>query len=186
MPRLTQSCVANGVTDMTKFSIELTGGFTVTKGPRGGAWKAEATCDLDTLTPDMVRNLALHGLKQKIADAASGAEDEVTATAAMNKAIDAIQAGEWSSRGSGGEGVDEFTACARRLCRNVVKDSWGAKSPKWTEFTGLSDAEQAAKLDQVFADNEAALRPAVESEVAERQAKRARLAATKGKVKIDI
>ena len=169
---------------MTTFTIELTGGYTIGKGPRDKSWSSEVTVDLDKLGEDMVRNLALHGLKQKIADAASGATTEAEATGAMSKAMDAIMAGEWSSRGSGGEGVDEFTAVARSMVRAHLKATWGKDSAKWKAFDGTND--QAEKLDKVFADNEAIFRPLVETKVAERKAERERKAALKGKVEINI
>ena len=164
---------------MTKHTIELAGNFIVTKGPRGGDWRAEAVIDLAAIPANLVLDLALHGLKQKVADAASGAQTEAEALAAMQKAADAILAGEWSARGAGG-GVDERTKVARQIVRQVLKAKWGAKSADWAEFTGLSDADQNAKLDAAFAKNEAKLGPAVDERLAqlaaERKAKQALLA----------
>ena len=168
-----------------QYKINLDGTHTVTKGPRGGAWKASVAIDLTALSAEIVARLAVHGLQQKVADAASGAETLDEANAAMQKAVDAILAGEWSSRGSG-EGVDEFTRIARQLVRSAMKDQFGAKSPEWAAFTGLSDAEQNAKLDANFAANESEIRPLVEERIESIRADRERKAAAAKKVKFAL
>lgn len=160
---------------MTKHTITLDGNFVVTKGLRGGAWKAEESVDLAAIPAAIVTDLLLHGLKQKIADAASGAQTADEAGAAMAKAAKAILAGEWSSRVAGA-GVDERTRVQRMIARIALKAKVGAKSAEWAAFTGLSDAEQAAKLDGIYAKNEAKLAKAVDDKLAllaaEREAKR--------------
>lgn len=156
---------------MTKHTIELDGEFAVTKGPRDKAWLAECTIALGDVPATIVRDLLLHGLKQKIADAASGAQNADEAFAAMQKACDAILAGEWSARGTGA-GVDERTKVARQIVRNVLKAKWGAKSKEWAAFTGLSDADANARLDAVYAKNEAKFAPAVDERLAQLAAER--------------
>ena len=150
---------------MTKHTIELEGAFTVSKGPRNGDWRAEASIDLAAIPAGLVRELLLHGLKQKVADAASGATTEAEALGAMGKAIDAILAGDWSSRAVGG-GVDERKRVERQIARAALKAKLGGTSAGWKEFTGLSDADQAAKLDAIYAKNAAKLLPAVDSKLA--------------------
>ena len=157
---------------MTVHNVTLTGLFTVTKGPRDKSWRAEVSCDLDALSSDMVERLAMHGLQQKIADAASGATTETEAVGAMGKAIDAIVAGTWTSRVAGA-GVDEETHCARLVIRPLLRTNWGAKSAKWVEFTGLDDDVQDAKLDQVRADNPTLFEDAIARKMSERAASRA-------------
>lgn len=164
---------------MTKHTIELQGTFNVTKGPRDKAWQAVESVDLAAIPASIVMDLALHGLKQKIADAASGATTEVEASAAMAKAAKAILAGEWSSRGEG-SGVDERTRVQRMIARIALKAKVGAKSAEWATFTGLSDAEQAAKLDAIYAKNSAKLLPAVDSKLALLAQERADKAALAG------
>lgn len=109
----------------------------------------------------------MHGLAQKVGDAASGAKAMAEETGAavadvtsamMAKAADAILSGEWSQCGAA-SGVEEATLVARSITRAAIKAQLGAKSEKWAEFTGLSDADQAAKLDANFAKNEAKPRP---------------------------
>jgi hypothetical protein len=132
--------------------IDLPESHTVTKGPRDKAWTASVTVDLAKLSPEIVARLAVHGLQQKIADAASGAATADEANAAMNKAVDAILAGEWTSR-TAGEGVSEEVAVGRMVVRKAVKAKFGSKSPEWAKFTGLEPAEQNAKLDEWLAAN---------------------------------
>lgn len=155
--------------------IDLPETHTVTKGPRDKSWLAEVTCNVTALSADIVARLAMHGLHQKIADAASGAETLDEASAAMQKALDGLLAGEWTQR-TGGGGVDERTAVTRSVVRGAVKAKFGAKSAEWASFTGLDDAAQNAKLDEWAAANADAFAPAIEAELAERAAKRARKA----------
>lgn len=161
---------------MTKHNITLDGSFAVTKGSRMEDWQAVCAVDLAALPAALITDLLLHGLKQKIADAASGAKTEAEAQGSMDKARDAIMAGEWSSRGSG-ESLDPFTREARKLVRAAYKAKVGAKSATWAEFTGLDDATQAERLDAMFAKNETAMRPAVEAELERLKAERERKAA---------
>ena len=151
--------------------IELPESHTVTKGPRGGAWQASVSVDIGKLSADIIARLAVHGLHQKIADAAAGSETLDEANAAMQKAIDGLLAGEWTQR-TGSGGVDERTRVARSVVHAAVKAKFGAKSPEWATFTGLSDDDRNAKLDGWFAEHESTFAPAVDEEMARRAAKR--------------
>lgn len=161
---------------MTKFTITLDGTFAIAKGPRNGDWRAEVVADLAKLPESILVDLLCHGLKQKVADAASGATTADEADGAMNKALAAIMAGDWSSRVAG-SGVSEETRVQRQIARVALK----AKVDKaaWAAFTGLSDADQVAKLDAIYAKNEAKLAPAVKAKLkalAEERAQRKALA----------
>lgn len=166
--------------------IDLPESHTVTKGPRGGAWQAAVTVDLSKLSADVIARLAVHGLHQKVADAAAGADTLDAANASMQKAVDALIAGEWTSRSAGAAGVDERTRVARSVVHAAVKAKFGSKSPEWATFTGLEPSEQAEKLDAWFAANEATFTPAVDAEMARRAAKRADKAALSGTVNIEL
>jgi hypothetical protein len=170
---------------MTKHTFTLEGEATFTKGPRDKSWTAAVVADLGGLSTEIVQRLVMHGLQQKVADAASGATSQAEAAASMDKAITAILAGEWTSRVAGA-GVDEETTVRRMIAKAAVKASWGAKSEKWAAFTGLSDDEQAAKLDTVYADNEAAFAEPVAAKLAERKADRERKAKLASGLSINI
>lgn len=165
--------------------IDLPESHVVTKGPRDKSWIASVTVDVTKLSPEIVAKLAVHGLQQKIADAASAAKTQDEALADMQKAVDAVLKGEWSSRGAGG-GVDERTSVARSIMRSAAKARFGAKSAEWATFTGLDDAAQAAKLDEWFAANADALAGEVDAEMAARAKRREAKAGLAGKVDIAL
>jgi hypothetical protein len=152
--------------------INLPDAHTVTKGPRDKSWSASVTVDVSKLSDDIVARLAVHGLHQKIADAAAGATNADEAVAAMQKAADAVIAGDWTSRVAGA-GVDERTRVQRSVTMAAAKAKFGAKSPEWATFTGLGDDEQAEKLDAWFTAFETVLAPEVDAEMERRAAKRA-------------
>lgn len=155
-----------------KVSIELGENIAVTSRERS------VTVDVTKLSADIIAKLVVHGLTQKVADAASGAKKiaeesggdvgDVTENL-MAKAVDALVAGDWSTR-TAGEGVSIETRVARQITRTMAKAKMGSKSPAWATFTGLSDEEQNAKLDAWFAANEAKLQPEVDAELARRKA----------------
>jgi len=159
---------------MTKHTITLDGTHTVSKGSRSEGWSESVTINLAAIPTDLIVRLAVHGLQQKIADAASGAKTPDEARASMQKAADAILAGDWSSRGAA-VGVDAETQIARSVVRAAIKQKLGAKSPQWAAFTGLSDDEQNEKLDANYERNRAVFEPIVQQRLAER-AEKAKLA----------
>lgn len=154
----------------------------------------ELTVDTAKLSDDIREKLFLHGLQQKIADAASGAKkvaeesnsdiDAVT-LGMMEKALAALLAGEWSSRVAG-EGISERKRVERAIMRKAVKEKFGAKSPQWAKFTGMSDDEQAKELDRWFAANAEALTPDVDAELARREEARKAKAKLSGKIEINL
>lgn len=158
------------------------------------------TVDVDVaMLPDAIRAAIFeYGLKQVIADAASGAvkdamdgfepadkaardawidehEDEIATSTLtmMSKKVDALYAGDWSTRGAGEGAVSEFVRVARSVCKAIAKERYGSKSPKWAAFTGLDDAEQNAKLDAMYAANADKLQAKVEGEIERRKAAKA-------------
>lgn len=155
-----------------KVSIELADAIGVSSRER------TVTVDVTKLTADIIAKLVVHGLTQKVADAASGAKKiaeesgndvgDVTESL-MAKAVESLLAGEWSTR-SAGEGVSLEQRVARQVTRTMAKAKMGAKSAAWATFTGLSDADANAKLDAWYEANKAALEPEVEKELARRKA----------------
>lgn len=178
---------ANGVTTMTKYTIELSDTLIITS--RG----QECAVDMGALSQTIVERLIRHGLTQKVADAASGAAkdaanaDEVKAAtdAMMQKAVDALYAGEWGKT-RGASGVDEFTTVARQIMRQSAKAKFGAKSTEWATFTGLADDEQNTKLDAWYTKNEATLRESVEAKIKSRADERKAKAKLGAAITIDI
>lgn len=173
---------------MTKFTIELDKAEVTSRG-------VTVAIDAGKLSPEIVRELALHGLKQKVSDAASQAASiaketgndvaEVTKEL-MGKAVDALLNGEWSQRGAGGGGVSEEQLVARQVARAAIKAKFGAKSPEWSKFTGLEPSDQLAKLDEIAEANADAFAEAIAAKLAERRAERERKAKLGKSVEISI
>jgi len=103
---------------------------------------------------------------QSLQDAYAGAKTADEAKASWEKKRDAIVAGTLGQRATSGVSVE--TSVARQITRAALKAMWGAKSPKWAEFTGRSDDEQAEALDAVYAKNAGALGPKVKEELKRR------------------
>ena len=155
-----------------EIKIELGDSIAVTSRERS------VTVDVTKLSADIIAKLVIHGLTQRVADAASGAKKVAeesntdignTTVAMMQKAVDSLLAGEWSTR-TASEGVSIEARVARQITRQLVKAKFGGKSPEWAKFTGLSDEEQNAKLGAWFAANEAKLKPEVDAELERRKA----------------
>lgn len=164
--------------------IELPDTYTVTS--RG----VEVPVAVGKLSADIIARLAMHGLQQKVADAASGAaklEGDVAANTLtlMQGAVDGLMAGTWTQRTAGG-GVSEETRVGRSIARASLKANWGAKSAKWKEFDGLSDDDQNTKLDTVLADNAKLFADAIAAKLAERKRDREQKAALGKTVAINI
>lgn len=155
---------------MTKFTIELPD--TLTVAMRNGASVDVTTADISALGAELLT----YGIGQKLRDSASAASTQaketnesvqVIAQGMLDAAYKALASGEWSHRGDG-TGADPRTLIARSIVRRAIKEKFGSKSPDWAKFTGLSDADQNAKLDETFANNEALFSPLVDAEIKRR------------------
>ena len=140
---------------MTKIVIELPDTLTVTM--RNGASVVVETSKLEGLGAE----LFTYGVGQKVRDSASAASTvakesnenvQAVAQGMMDAAVASLLAGEWSHR-SEGTGVDPRTSVARSIVRRAMKEKLGSKSPEWATFTGLSDKDQLAKIDETFEAN---------------------------------
>lgn len=156
---------------MTKFAIELPD--TMVVAMRNGASVTVETSKLTGLGAELI----CYGIGQKLRDSASAASgvaketgEELVGIAQgmLDKALAALVAGEWSQRGEGGAGTDPRVLIARSIVRKAIKEKVGSKSPEWAKFTGLSDADQLAKLDETFAANAELFNPLVDAEVTRR------------------
>lgn len=138
-----------------------------------------------TKLPDDSVEYLLHFALQSLQDAYAGAKTADEAKAAWEKKLKAVQEGMVGVRVGGG-GISEETRVARSIVRSAVKAKFGGKSPEWAKFTGLSDDAQAAKLDEWFAANEAAFRPAVDEKLAQLAAERKAKQGLAKKVEFDL
>lgn len=156
---------------MTKYTIELPDTFVVPM--RNGA---SVEVDTAKLVASVGPEIFIYGGNQKLRDSASAAttvatetnaEVQVVAQGMLDTCLAALYEGAWSHRGEGA-GVDPRVAIARSIVRRAIKEKVGSKSPDWAKFTGLSDKDQATKLDETYAANEALFSPLVDAEVARR------------------
>ena len=101
---------------------DVTGKANVVQFVLGNGLKVEA--DMAELPATMVTQLALHGLSQKVGDAAAGfskAGDYSGAFGAMQQVVDNLYAGQWSTRGQGG-GISDLVQAIAEL-RGVELDA---------------------------------------------------------------
>lgn len=99
---------------------------------------------VEDLSPEIQLYATLHGLKQKIIDAAAlGAGATLTDKyVAMSEVVDRLMAGEWNKRGEGGTGTPTGLLF-KALCR-LYGDS---KSPETIRtFLGSKDKSEQAAL----------------------------------------
>lgn len=155
---------------MTKLTIEMPD--TMTVAMRNGASVAVDVAAIGALGSELLS----YGIGQKLRDAASAAstvaketnaEVQTVAQGMLDTALASLVAGEWSHRGDG-TGADPRTLVARSNVRRAIKERYGSKSPEWAKFTGLSDADQLAKLDETYAANVEVFDPAIDAEIKRR------------------
>src|SRR6266542_3964614 len=155
---------------MTKFVIEMPD--TMTVAMRNGASVNVSLADISALGAELLT----YGIGQKLRDSASaastvakdtGTEVQVVAQGMLDAAYKSLTSGEWSHRGEGA-GVDPRMAIARSIVRKAIKERVGSKSPEWAKFTGMSDADQASKLDETYAANTDVFDTAIDEEVKRR------------------
>lgn len=152
---------------MKTFNVELPETFTVT------AQKGEASVDFVTakLTDEIVGKLILHGLKQKIADAAasakkaSEADDETRSVVEiaedlMAKVVTNLERGEWGTERTGatGDPLDPYRA-------RVVRKALGTNPKLKKQYDAIPSTEQKARTDflmQIAAEKADIVDPAAE------------------------
>ena len=122
---------------------------------------------------------------QTLQDAYAGSDNLAEAQGAFNTKLDRILTGTIGTRGTG-DGADERTRVARSVVQAAAKAKFGAKSPEWATFTGLSDEDRAAKLDAWYTANAEAFDPAIDEEMDRRAAKRDAKAALSGTIAIEM
>ncbi len=169
---------------MTKLTIELP--ETMTVAMRNGASVSVDVASISALGAELLA----YGIGQKLRDAASaaskvatdtGEELQAVAQGMLDSALASLVAGEWSHRGEGSGGTDPRTLVARSIVRQAIKAKYGSKSPEWAKFTGLSDADQLAKLDESYTAQPAVFDEAIDMELARRaKAAKAKAALAKG------
>jgi len=144
--------------------------------------------DLGKLSPEIIQRLVIHGVTQKVVDAAAGAkklaqenlganatDEEIDAKAAdfgkqlMQKVVDNLLAGNWGVSRGENIAVDPLTAEIRSLLRPSIKAKLGAE--KWK---ALESDERNDLADEIFAklsqEKREEIEKAAKSEIARKKA----------------
>jgi len=159
---------------MTNHELNLPAHFDVNAGG------ATVTIDIGALSPGMIEQLVLHGLRQKVADAAAGAkkvseaEDETRskldiAFDLMSKVKQNLESGTWgATRGEGGagDGLTDLQRMIVEVATGLIKAAdWKAKIEGWA---GMTTAERRAAKWTILQGNKAL--PKLEEEAKRRMA----------------
>jgi hypothetical protein len=106
---------------------------------------AEREYTLASLPVEMIQELTMHGLVQKVGDAAAGKSGD-DATAAMDKVHDALREGNWGVKrsGSGGDGLTDIQRAIIAIAdESIPAKDWKRKIDGWADMTTLE--RRAAK-----------------------------------------
>jgi hypothetical protein len=137
----------NGVMDMTIFNIERAG--------------VTFAVDLSRIDDAMRERLFLHGLTQKIGDAAANADKasaeagvtkQVWAQSAMAKVADALYAGQWGRERGASTGLSREERVRESIIRAAIK-----KSASWTAFKLKDETGQSTDIDLFYAAHRKAI-----------------------------
>lgn len=143
---------------MTKLNITVPAEVTIAK--RNGA---TVRVDTASLHDDILADLFVYGLRQKVNDSASGEQSPEGAEAAMLACInEALYAGEWSLRGTGvtSDPMDVYRAQAVR--KVLANPSNKARKAEYDSIPSDDQKARVAFLLELFAKHEKALTPAAE------------------------
>lgn len=157
--------------------------YTVTLGRRAGE---PVTTPVDwARLPDAAKEkIIAYGVQRTFNDMVGGKKFPTieSKSAHVTEAIARYYAGDIGRAAVAGVSIEQ--AIGRQLVRAALKAKHGAKSPAWAKFTGLSDAEQEAKLDELLEKN----REAFADDIATEMKRRAELAAKRAKqaAKMDL
>lgn len=168
--------------------IELPESLTVTSRDQSVA------IDVSKLTPELVAKACLHGLTQKIADAAAGAKrladdsDDMTAEEAtvslMQAVVESLEGGSWGRERGTGSGLSERDAVARIVVGGWFRDAYGKETDERQKYDASDAAGKYAIIDKIWADNAEVFGDAVDAEVQARKDAAKRKAAIKVAVSI--
>jgi len=137
------------------------------------AWADEQTeaVELSLFSDEIVRILALHGLKQKLGDSYSGAEKNNWSVAdcrrEMHAVLAALKAGDWTRKGGSTGGI-WVAAVARVLDKSLeeIAPKWDAKTDEERKATMADPRVKLAKAE-IEAERAAAKVAAIDSDDAE-------------------
>lgn len=107
-------------------------------------------CEPGKLPTDIIQQLVLHGIVQKVGDSAAGKE-ETAATAAMQSTWDTLVSGDWGKTRSGES--DPLASYRQGVMRDLLKND--DDQTGWKTYRAIKDAKaRVAHLDQLIADQD--------------------------------
>jgi hypothetical protein len=127
--------------------------------------------DVSRLSEDIKARLMVHGLIQKVGDAAApaskagpaaGMTPEAWAGAQMMKVLDALYAGDWGRERSGGVTQSREERVRESLIRKALRKDEKA----WKAFKIQTEEKQAETIDLFYAANRAKIDRAVSAMMA--------------------
>lgn len=130
---------------------------------------ASVEVSIDALQPDIVRRLTIHGLAQKLGDAAAKERDPITGKSAsaavkygsIRRIADALLAGEWTVRAErlpADAITDErvaAVAAARKMEESIVR-KWLVGLPEATRAAAFAHPSVAVEIARMRAERAAA------------------------------
>lgn len=144
------------------------------------------TLALDKLPEGLIAKAVLHGLTQKISDAAAGAKrvaeesDDMTLEEAtvslMTAVVETLEGGSWGRERGAGSGISARDRMARKIVGAWFRGAYGKGTPERAKYDDADGAGRYAIIDKIWADNADAFGPAVDEAIAEEAAKKAALA----------
>lgn len=146
------------------FTLAFTDGQTITAG-------------LDSLKPEVVRQAALHGLLQKIGDAAAGhGDDPEKAFEACMAVKERLDLGDWKKPAEKGEGarptmvfeaiIRAFAKMGKEVTLDAVKANFGGEDGEEKRKAILKDPRVKIEYEDLKAEAAAKRREALAKEVA--------------------
>lgn len=152
---------------------------------------AKVTCNVENLNDDIIAKLAMHGLRQKISDAAASAKKQADedggdvaeiASAMMQKVVDNLEKGDWGVERGEGASADPLDKYRVKVLRQLMAaNPDGELKKKYDEVPSDDQAGRRKLLLDVAAKNADKIDPQAEAmRVAEQEAKRAAKEAASG------
>ena len=159
-----------------KYTIELPDTLEVTSRDQ------TVTLALVKLPEGLVAKAVLHGLTQKVSDAAASAKkvaddsDDMTVEEAtislMTAIVETLEAGSWGRERGAGSGLSARDRMARKIVGDWFRNAYAKGTVERDKYNGEDGAGRYAIIDKIWGDNEKAFAPAVDEAIAAEVAKK--------------
>jgi len=140
------------------------------------------TLSLSEMPEWIIAKAVLHGLTQKVSDAAAGAKkaaddsDDMTVEEAtvslMTAIVETLQAGSWGRERGAGSGLSARDRMARKIVGDWFRNAYAKGTPERDKYNDEDGAGRYAIIDKIWGDNEKVFAPAVDEALAAEVAKK--------------